>query len=79
MQTNQLCKGFSTSRFNEQLDCNVETLYAVLADGTVLESDERPYSISFNRPGFAVSSLTADEVKARAEFIGNYDAPKVSK
>lgn len=75
MKNNQICKGYRASRFDETSDEMVETLYAVLSDGTVLKSDERRFSISFNRPGFAVSNMTPDQVKATAEFIGNYPVP----
>lgn len=77
--TIKLCKGFALTRFDEAQDANVETLFAILEDGTVLVSDERKFSIHFRRDGWSASDMTVEQVKATgAEFIGNYEVPSIT-
>lgn len=75
--TNKLCKGYMTNRFDEAADALLETLYAVLDDGSILVSKPAPFSIKFERDTWEKTDMTIDQLHAiGAEFIGNYDAPR---
>jgi hypothetical protein len=51
-----------------------EKVYAIEADGTVLESEWAPFSHTFGkRDRFKPSLLTASEVQQRFEYCGSYN------
>ena len=67
------CKGFSTTRIDYDNQEILETLYALLSDGTVLKTGEHKRTSEFNAKGrrwYLESSLPGN-----AEFIGNYPVP----
>jgi hypothetical protein len=73
MTNTQLCKGFITTRFDEQSFKGFETQYALLETGKVFVTEEREISIHFETKNWIASSLDKDQLKAiNAEFIGNY-------
>lgn len=70
-----LCTGFLTTRIDYVENTILHTNYAVLPDGTVLESNEHIQDNSFDTP--ARSWKRVEARPAEAEFIGNYPIPAV--
>ena len=72
-----LCKGFSTTRIDTLNQVILETLYALLDDGTVLVTNEHKRTNEFGATGrrWFATAINADWLKANAEFIGNYPIP----
>ena len=68
-----LCKGFSTTRIDYDAGEIIETLYALLADGTVLKTGEHKRTNEFCRKGRRW--YVSESVPSEAEFIGNYPIP----
>ena len=70
MKTTQMTKGFVTTRFTHEI---LETKYAMLDDGSVLVSEERKFSHTFDAKDWKLTNLDFAKIKLLgAEFIGNY-------
>jgi hypothetical protein len=71
------CLGFSKTRIqgNEIL----ETVFACLKDGRIFESFEQNPSDNFHNRVWFQTVESLESVKAKAEFIGNYDQAPILK
>jgi len=71
-ENDMLCKGFSTTRVDTLNQVILETLYALLEDGTVLVTNEHKRTNEFGAKG---RRWFVGEKPDNAEFIGNYPVP----
>lgn len=76
-----LCKGFLTTRIDYDNQQILETLYALLEDGTVLATNEHKRGNTFLNEDYQWHVSKADWywLKDSAEFIGNYPIPSLGE